>query len=77
MLRGEHLLPLMRMFQRVVMWRTGKGDAFFTAKLGATGKDLAQEEVEELDRFIGQLQEEGADTTDLECEKKIAEFGYL
>ena len=47
MLKGDHCLPIMKLFRRRIMWHTGHGDIFF----GAGPEEL--EEPEERDPFVG------------------------
>ena len=42
MIRGDHVLPLMRMCQRNIMWKLGHGEEFFNrkGKEGVEAKNL-------------------------------------
>ena len=70
---GRHTLPLMKMFQRCVMWRTGLGEAFFYEGMTGPGFDLIEEEGQELEELIQQLREDGVNVP----EEETMEFGEV
>ena len=70
---GRHTLPLMKMFQRCVMWRTGLGEAFFYEGTTGPGFDLIEEEGQELEELIQQLREDGVNVP----EEETMEFGEV